>query len=133
MKSIIHNKKDGTCYLCILLHDDYSHKAVREEHHVPFGRGIRPLSEKYGLKVYLCLFHHRYEGGKEAVHRNDEIRRMLDKEAQRAFEKNYPDKNFREIFGKCFLDDADRQQVVKTSNTSGFRLLENIVEWELDW
>lgn len=135
MKSILHNKADGTCYLCMLLHDDYSRKMVREEHHVPFGRGIRPISERYGLKVYLCISHHRYEGGAEAVHRNNTIRRMLDRKAQEAFEKAYPDKNFREIFGKNYLKETDRQQDCREneSDISGFMLLENPIIGEIGW
>ena len=95
---------------------------------MPFGRGIRKLSEKYGLKVYLCIPHHLYDGGEEAVHRNDEVRRMLDKEAQKAFEKNWPDKDFRQIFGKNLLDEADRQQSTEEKDISGFLMLSEPVE-----
>lgn len=115
MKSIMHNKADHTCYLCIMLHGDNSIKDVLQEHHVIYGSGKRKLSEKYGLKVYLCFFHHEYDGGKEAVHRNTEISEMLKQEAQRTFEKEYPELNFREIFGKNYIDAADRQQSCKKS------------------
>ena len=69
MKSILHNKQDGTCYLCMLLHDDHGRKQT-QEHHVFYGTANRKISEKYGLKAYLCLEHHTYDGGSEAVHRN---------------------------------------------------------------
>lgn len=52
-KSIMQDKEDGQCYLCRILHGDYSIKPVREEHHVIGGTANRRLSEKYGLKVYL--------------------------------------------------------------------------------
>ena len=135
MKSIMHRKEDGTCYLCMLLHNDYSRKSIRQEHHVPFGRGIRKLSEKYGLKVYLCIPHHLYDGGEEAVHRNDEVRRMLDKEAQKAFEKKWPDKDFRQIFGKNLLDESDRQQSFPSNEAepSGIQILTMPVISDLDW
>lgn len=110
-KSIMHRKEDKTCYLCMKLHHNYSRHGNLEEHHVMYGGQNRRISEKYGLKVYLCINHHTYDGGPEAVHRNDAIRRLLEKDAQRAFEKAYPELNFREIFGKNVLDESERQQV----------------------
>lgn len=54
MRSILHSKQDGTCYLCMLLHDDHGRKQT-QEHHVFYGTANRRLSEKYGLKVYPAL------------------------------------------------------------------------------
>ncbi len=99
MKSILHNKQDGTCYLCMLLHDDHERKQT-QEHHVFYGTANRKLSEKYGLKVYLCMEHHTYDGGSEAVHRNHDIDIKLKGVAQEAFEKKYPSLDFKSIFGK---------------------------------
>lgn len=109
-KSIMQDKEDGQCYLCRLLHGDYSIKPVCEEHHVIGGAANRKLSEKYGLKVYLDPEHHRT--GREAVHKNAETANLLKEEAQRAFEEAYPALNFREIFGKNYLDQGmpPRQQ-----------------------
>ena len=45
MKSIMH-RKEGTCYLCVKLHSDYSEKRT-QEHHALHGAGRRKLSEKY--------------------------------------------------------------------------------------
>lgn len=103
MKSIM-QKKDGTCYLCRVLHADYSIKQT-QEHHAIHGMGRRKLSEKYGLKVYLCLKHHTADGGPEAVHRNAESDLLVKQAAQRAFEKRWPEFNFREIFGKNYLEE----------------------------
>lgn len=100
MKSIMQTK-DGRCYLCMKLHDDYSTKPVHE-HHVVFGTANRRLSEKYGLKTYLCISaHHEY--GPESVHNNAEIRKNMCADAQRAFEKEYPGQSFREIFGRNYI------------------------------
>lgn len=104
-KSIMQNKDDGQCYLCRLLHRDYSVKTVREEHHVMGGTANRRLSEKYGLKVYLDPDHHRH--GPEAVHKNAEVAYLLHKEAQKAFEERYPELNFREIFGRSYLTENE--------------------------
>ena len=95
MNSIMHSEK-GICYVCAELFTDFSIKTT-EEHHVVFGTAQRTLSEQYGLKVHLCLSHHRM--GKESVHNNIVLDRWLKERAQRAFEKRYPDRSFRQIFG----------------------------------
>lgn len=100
MKSIMHDKKDGTCYLCMKLHGDYSRKSVLQEHHVMGGTANRKKSEKYGLKVYLCPPHHLNGLSPEAVHENIKIRRYVEAAAQEAFEEHYPDKDFQKVFGK---------------------------------
>lgn len=130
MKSIM-DKKDGTCYLCRMMHGDYTQKTV-QEHHAIFGTANRKLSERYGLKVYLCLEHH--EEGREAVHKNAENALLVKKEAQKAFEKRWPELNFREIFGKNFLEESDRQQdhEKEESNDLGFRILD-IELGKIDW
>lgn len=112
-KSIMQDKESGQCYLCRLLHKDYSVKAVREEHHVMGGVANRKLSERYGLKVYLDPNHHR--NGPEAVHKNKEVALLLKREAQKAFMRAYPDLDFREIFGKNYLalDEQPRQQALQ--------------------
>ena len=104
MKSILQAKKEGMCWLCMKLHGDYRRRTGLEEHHVIYGNGNRKLSEKYGLKIYLCHPHHNDEASPESVHFNREIREMTCRFAQRAFNENYPELDFREIFGKNYLD-----------------------------
>lgn len=106
IRSIMQDKEAGQCYLCRLLHRDYSIKPVRQEHHVMGGTANRKLSEKYGLKVWLDPNHHLY--GPEAVHKNAEVAEILHKEAQKAFEKAYPDLDFQKIFGKNYLTENER-------------------------
>lgn len=124
MRSILQDKESHTCFLCILLNSDYSDKRT-EEHHVVFGTANRKLSEKYGLKVYLCKEHHEHDGGTNAVHRNAEIRKRLCEIAQRAFEQQYPSLNFREIFGKNYIDrEAEEESnVAAVQKESSFRWL----------
>lgn len=105
-KSIMHSKGAGQCYICRLLYGDYTIKPVLEEHHVMGGTANRKLSEKYGLKVYLDPDHHRY--GTDAVHKNAKVAEMIHREAQKAFERTYPDLSFREIFGKNYLTKNER-------------------------
>lgn len=94
-----------------------------------FGSG-RKLSEKYGLKVYLCVRHHLADGGPDAVHRSKESRELLCKEAQRCFERNYPNLSFLEIFGKNWLTDEDRIQETRqeTDTHEGFFLIPGMEE-----
>lgn len=131
MKSLMH-EKDGTCYLCMKLEGNYFPQRGLHEHHVMFGNlgSGRKLSEKYGLKVYLCIRHHLADGGPDAVHRSRASRELLCKEAQRCFERNYPNLSFREIFGKNWLTDEDRIQETKQREDTGegFILIPGIEE-----
>lgn len=113
--------KDGTCYLCNLLGTKQIGTLI-EEHHV-FGGANRRLSEHYGLKVYLCVAHHRI--GDEAVHNNSDNMLLLREEGQRAFEEKHPDKNFREIFGRNYLPESPGKANVEESNT----MFDNRPEW----
>lgn len=66
-----------------------------------FGRANRKLSEKYGLKVYLCLWHHTE--GPEAVHHNARLRQQLEEDAQRAFMKTHSLDEWMSVFGRNFI------------------------------
>lgn len=124
MKSIMQDER-RTCYLCTVLHDDVSTKYT-EEHHVIFGNtsGRRKQSEKHGLKVYLCPEHHRLSA--ESVHKNIEISRMLQAKAQLAFEKTFPELDFRKIFGMEYKNLVKNNENVKEdSGESGFKLIDN--------
>ncbi len=131
MKSIMHDKNSGTCYLCMRLHSDYSAKPVRQEHHAVFGTANRRLSEKYGLKVYLCLNHH--EEGKEAVHKNAETALIVKKAAQKAFEDRWPELDFRKIFGRNYIVDEDRKEEQRAAGgREGMKFIDGVndLEWE---
>lgn len=58
-KSIIQEQSGGECYLCDLFLGIDTPAPIREEHHVMHGTANRRLAEHYGLKVYLCPYHHR--------------------------------------------------------------------------
>lgn len=125
MRSIM-QKKDGRCYLCMLLYGDDGTK-VTQEHHVIFGTANRKLSERYGLKVYLCIPHHT--GSQKAVHRNAEMALLLKIRAQRAFRERFPELNWMEIFGKNY--DTEEQigdQEDARQQAEGFRFLEKGLE-----
>lgn len=99
-KSIL-QRKDGTCYLCKRLNDDWTRKDPLHEHHIFGGVANRKISEQFGLKVYLCLEHHT--NGPEAVHVNKKTMDYLRRQGQRKFEEHYPELDFVEIFGKNYI------------------------------
>lgn len=101
-KSILQDKRGGECYLCNLLLGIDTPTPIREEHHVMHGTANRKLSEHYGLKVYLCPYHHR--NGPESAHRCRQTDILLKQAAQRAFERKYGSEKWMEVFGKNYLD-----------------------------
>lgn len=97
-KSII--EKDGSyCYICQML-GDWRTKDL-EEHHIMHGTANRKLSEKYGLKVHLCRYHHRE--GWCAVHQNRQMDLKLIKIAQKRFEELYGHDEWMKVFMKNYL------------------------------
>ncbi|MBR0149470.1 MAG: hypothetical protein IJM23_09835 [Lachnospiraceae bacterium] len=114
MKSIMHDKRDGTCYLCMAA-GDYTRKTILEEHHAIHGTANRRLSEKWGLKVYLCPAHHRrIHDSKDG--RKDDL--YIQRAAQDAFRERYPHEDFRQIFGKNILADDTLPSVSDTADKS---------------
>lgn len=99
-KSIIQTDR-SYCYICGKnAHADYF---GLEEHHIFGGFGIRPLSEKYGLKVYLC--HHCHNEPPNGVHYNKENREALQAKAQKIAMRRYgwSIDDFRAIFRKNYI------------------------------
>lgn len=99
-KPSILQKRDGTCYLCILRNGDHRKHRVLHEHHI-FGGPNRIHSEEEGLKVYLCPEHHLT--GPAAVHRCQETQNILHQIGQQEFEKNHTREEFMNIFGRNYL------------------------------
>ena len=97
MKSIVQSEKE--CYLCRKRFG--AQKVSHLECHHLFGGGNRNLSEKYGLKVYLCHYHHNEPP--EGAHFNWKTMVELRKDGQRAFEKHFPNEDFLKIFGRNYL------------------------------
>ena len=89
MDSIL--QKEKVCMVC---------KTTRnlESHHC-FGGPRRKLSEKYGLKVWLCHEHHT---GNQGVHFNKEFMDELHEYAQTVFESLYGYEEFMKEFGKNY-------------------------------
>ena len=87
------------CYIC---RAKYNVSTVRglEEHHVLNGP-LRPMAERYGLKVWLCHRHHNEPG--YSAHFDHHCRLWLKKEAQAAFEARYGHERWMAETGKDYL------------------------------
>ena len=95
--SILQDKKDfelKKCYVCGSTHNPNIHE-------VYFGVAHRKLSIQYGCCVCLCSYHHN--GSNAGVHFNRELDLMLKQEMQKAFEREYPEIDFRAVFRKNYL------------------------------
>ena len=70
-------QSERCCYFC-------GSVVSLEEHHIFAGVANRKISEKYGLKVWLCHRHHTGDGGAQY---DLEKSLQLKQEAQQAFER----------------------------------------------
>ncbi len=119
--SILH-QRDGTCYLCAKLDGNYQYHEVLHKHHV-FGGPNRTISEAEGFTVHLCLGHH--EIGDAAVHNNQENMRILQRDAQREYEKTHTREQFMKLIGRNYLDNQEKKIATQgQQDTNGFRFIE---------
>ena len=95
MKSILETRK-GTCYAC-------GAETTTQDHHIFYGTANRKLSERYGLKVFLCLDCHL--NNRTDVHGgNQELDQKLKEEGQLQFERKHGSRvDFINIFGRNYL------------------------------
>ena len=71
-----------------------------ERHHVLGGVANRPLSERYGLWVWLCTEHHT---GKDGVQYDRKRNQAFKRLAQIAFEARYSHEEWMNVFKKNYL------------------------------
>lgn len=90
--SILQTHKE--CYFC-------GFKADLECHHIFAGVANRKISEKYGLKVWLC---HRHHTGVEGAQYDKTRNLMLKQDAQAAFEKTHSHKEWMNLIRKNYLE-----------------------------
>ena len=95
MKSILQNKKE--CFRC---HNNEN----LELHHIFFGNANRKLSERDGLKVYLCTKHHRGDYGIHGKYGKD-LNLYLKQIAQRRWQEYYnkTTEDFIKRYGKSYI------------------------------
>ena len=90
-KSIV--QQGERCFICGRL-------TGLERHHILGGVANRPLSEKFGLWVYLC---HECHTGKDGAQYNREKGDRLKRLAQIAFEARHSHEEWMQIFRKNYL------------------------------
>ena len=95
-------QRPGECYLCERLGEPRSW-AYLEKHHI-FDGPNKKISEENGFTVKLCVDHHRE--GPRAVHRNIDMMRLLQRDAQRKYEQSHSRKQFMELIGRNYLEDV---------------------------
>lgn len=102
MRSIIQERKE--CYLCRMKMgpDAALYPYGLHRHHMVFGTANRKKSEQYGLWVYVCSEKH-HEHGPESPHENREVRELLCRIAQEAFEETHTRDEWMREFGKNWL------------------------------
>ena len=91
-KSIM-QQGDPRCYLC-------GRRTDLERHHVMAGTANRPLSEKFGLWVWLC---HNCHTGKAGAQYDREKAECLKQLEQIAFEAKHSHSEWMETFRKNYL------------------------------
>lgn len=89
--SIVQSEKE--CWFC-------GARARLEEHHIFAGTANRRISEKYGLKVWLCNDHHT---GAKGAQYDPERNLELKQEAQRKFEALYSHDMWMRLIRKNYL------------------------------
>lgn len=94
MKSIIQKKKE--CFFC-------GRKDDLHLHHVCEGRN-RGNSDKYGLTIYLCSYHHNMSD--DSVHFNKVYKKLMRIIAQLYFEKKMgSEDDFISVFRRNYKED----------------------------
>ena len=88
-------QKERECYFC-------GSVINLEKHHIFGGVANRPISEKYGLTVYLCPVCHR---GTEGAQYDKNKNLTLKREAQKAFQNIYGRKLWMMLIKKNYLGD----------------------------
>lgn len=87
------------CFLC-----GRNGRGDRLERHHIFGGACRPLSEKYGLAVYLCG-NRCHRNGEYSAHRNKEVAAYLHRYGQHKAmtDNNWTTEEFIKKFGRNYL------------------------------
>lgn len=93
MNSIIQHERK--CFYC-------TETEMLDTHHIFFGNPNRKLSEKYGLKVYLCRKHHTENEGVHFDKTKDlNLKRLAQETAMLHY--GWSEEDFIRIFGKNYL------------------------------
>ncbi len=94
MKSILQNHKR-----CLICHTEQNLHC----HHVFEGTGRRKISDKWGLTVWLCAWHHN--ASNDSVHSNQALNKKVKRWSQKKAMEHYSwtTEDFIKIMGKNYL------------------------------
>ena len=90
-RSIVQEERE--CWFC-------GARVSLEEHHIFAGGANRKISEKYGLKVYLC---HKHHTGEEGAQYDREKNLQLKRIAQQRFDEIYSHELWMNVIRKNYL------------------------------
>lgn len=93
-RSIVQTEKE--CWFC-------GARVTLEEHHIFAGAANRKISEKYGLKVWLC---HRHHTGTDGAQYDLDLNLLLKQEAQKAFEVHHTRREWMDLIRKNYLEET---------------------------
>ena len=105
MDSILQVKKE--CYVCKATYNLH-------RHHVYFGYN-RPVSEKNGFVVYLCLYHHEGTYGVHGKNGKD-LNLKLKQIFQEKYEETHSREDFIALIGQSYLDLEEEECQKNTTN-----------------
>ena len=117
--SIVQVSGTKECFLCRALKNEQSDTLAElsdqglERHHIMFGYSSndRNYSERYGLWVWLCPYHHRE--APESVHKSKKTNLALRRIAQMVFEMEYGTDGRLEwmrLFRRNYLEEGDDEK-----------------------
>ena len=86
-------QENRECYFC-------GARVGLECHHIFAGHANRKISEKYGLKVWLC---HRHHTGTDGAQYDSDLNLQLKAEAQKAFEKLHGHEEWMRLIRKNYI------------------------------
>lgn len=92
-KSILQDKKE--CYIC---HGTYG----LHLHHIFYGTGNRPISDREGFTCYLCAAHHNTSAN--SVHFCKEMDIALKAHCQAKYEEMHSREDFMRLIGRNYLE-----------------------------
>lgn len=95
MQSIV-TEYTNICFFC--------GKTAESEHHLLFGKGIRPLAEEDGIKVPCCNKCHNMGRTEEKIHDNSMAEKLSKMLGQAVYESKVGTREeFRKRYGKSYL------------------------------
>ena len=71
------------------------------KHHIFNGNGLRNLSEKFGLYVWVKWDDHVLDSN--SLHENPRLMLALKRKGQKQFQQHFPNLDFKKYFGKNYL------------------------------